>query len=93
MAYADLARISDEKFVRQQFEAETSADANSSCSQLVALSEADLAARHVTLAADEKVFAGTIDLFDRVRLTAAIDGLPEPERRVGGCDNLDRSAL
>ena len=74
VAYADLARISDEKFVRQQFEAETGADANSTSSQLVALSPSDLAARKITLATDEKVFAGTIDLFDRARLTAAIDG-------------------
>jgi hypothetical protein len=74
VAYADLARVSDEKFVRQQFEAETSADANSSGSQLIALSSADLTARHITPAADERIFAGTIDLFDRVRLTAAIDG-------------------
>ena len=42
VAYADLARISDEKFVRQQFEAETAADGNGSSSQLVALSPADL---------------------------------------------------
>jgi hypothetical protein len=74
VAYADLARVSDEKFVRQQFEAETSADASNSSSQLVALSPADLTARHITTVADERIFAGTIDLFDRVRLTAAIDG-------------------
>ena len=74
VAYADLARISDEKFVRQQFEAETGADANSSGSQLAPLSPADLSARHITTVADERIFAGTIDLFDRVRLTAAIDG-------------------
>jgi hypothetical protein len=74
VAYADLAKISDEKFVRQQFEAETGGDANSSGSQLVALSPADLTARHITTVADERIFAGTIDLFDRVRLTAAIDG-------------------
>ena len=48
VAYADLARISDEKFVRQQFEAETGAMATAPVRNWSRLSPADLAARHIT---------------------------------------------
>ncbi|HEY5310958.1 MAG TPA: hypothetical protein VIK18_00515, partial [Pirellulales bacterium] len=72
VAYGSLDRIGDEQFLKQQFEAEVSSSAEPSSPGLRAFSSEELAARHLTLSSDERLFAGKLVLFDRVRLNLAI---------------------
>ena len=58
VAYANLEKISEDQFLKQQFETETKAEQDTTAPKLVALSESDLAARNIKLGANEKVFAG-----------------------------------
>jgi len=74
VAYGNFERTSDEQFLKQQFEAEVNTSADSSSPELRPLSPADLAARHISLTADQRVFAGKLVLFDRVRLNLALLG-------------------
>lgn len=74
VVYADLARIADAEFLRQQFEAEAKPNTADSGLQLVALSPADLSSRNLVPAENERFFFGSIDLFDRVRLQTVLRG-------------------
>jgi hypothetical protein len=74
VVYADLTRIADAEFLRQQFEAEAKPNTADNGLQLVALSPAELSSRNIVPATNERFFFGSIDLFDRVRLQTALRG-------------------
>lgn len=74
VVHADLARIADEEFLRQQIESEAKPNTADSALRLTALSPADLSSRNLVPGANERFFFGSIDLFDRLRLQTALRG-------------------
>ncbi|HEX4141933.1 MAG TPA: hypothetical protein VHY91_00145 [Pirellulales bacterium] len=74
VVYADLDRIADADVLQHGFEAETKSDGGGSAPKVVALSEAELTQRGITPATDERWFAGSMNLFDRVELAVTLAG-------------------
>jgi hypothetical protein len=70
--YADLNKISDEQFLKAQAESEIKGSQNSQESKFVILSAADLAARQLSAAPEERYFALDTNLFDRVRVMGTL---------------------
>jgi hypothetical protein len=74
VVYADLDRIADADVLQHGFEAETKSDSGGSAPKVVALSEAELTKRGITPGTDERWFAGSMNLFDRVELSVTLAG-------------------
>jgi hypothetical protein len=71
--YADLSKISDDAFLRQELNTDTKDDTSATAPALAALTNEQLASRGLTnVAADERYFAGNFVLFDRVRITGVL---------------------
>jgi hypothetical protein len=73
IVYADLDRIADADVLQQGFEAETKSDGGSA-PKITPLSEADLTKREIMPGTDERWFAGSMNLFDRVQLSVTLAG-------------------
>ena len=73
IVYADLDRIADADVLQHGFEAETKSD-NASAPKVTSLSEAELTKRGITPGTNERWFAGSMNLFDRVELSVTLAG-------------------
>ena len=73
VVYADLDRIADADVLRRGFESE-SKSSGGPLPTLTALSEADLAKRNISPTTQQRWFAGSANLFDRVQLEATLAG-------------------
>ena len=72
VVYADLDRIADADVLRRGFESESKSAGGGPLPALLELSEADLAKRRITPTTQQRWFAGSANLFDRVQLQATL---------------------
>jgi hypothetical protein len=73
VVYADLDRIADADVLQHGFEAETKSDSGSA-PKVTSLTEQELTKRGITPGTNERWFAGSMNLFDRVQLTVTLAG-------------------